>query len=159
VNDALVMEMHYNLANGTQTGQSTLKLQFAKGPVKEASMLQLIGSAFSVPPRAMNFTPANYPKSASLPATGKIWGVLPRMHQRGRKFRYGLQAGGSTQLLIDINSWQYTWQEMFMFAQPIQANRGDRVRISCTWDNELDKRWCGAKAPRKRCASASPTSP
>ena len=137
--DALVMEMHYNLANGAQLDQSKLQLQFATSPVKQARMLGFSDTQFSVPPHAMGFTPPNYPKTQTVQAAGKLWGVLPHMHRRGQKFRYEIRDGSTDTCVLAIDRWEYSWQEMFMLAEPISVPKGASVRLSCTWDNELDK--------------------
>ena len=40
---------------------------------------------------------------------------------------------------LAIDQWEYSWQEMFMFKEPISVPKGSTVKLSCTWNNELDQ--------------------
>lgn len=137
--DVLVMEMHYNLMNGVETDTTRLELQLARAPVTQARMVTLVDTQFSVPPNAMLYTPPSHPKTMNVPFSGKVWGVMPHMHRRGAKFRYELATGSTNTCLLAIDAWQYTWQETFMFAAPIDVPAGSQARVSCTWNNELDR--------------------
>jgi hypothetical protein len=51
-------------------------------------------------------------------------------------FRISLNPGTPAEkILLDIPRWDFHWQGEYWFAEPIALRQGDRVRISCVYDN------------------------
>ncbi len=72
------------------------------------------------------------------PRSGTIYSVLPHMHELGSSYRLTLNPDTPEELvLIDIPKWNFDWQLDYEPAEPIHINRGDVVRIRCTWDRSL----------------------
>lgn len=67
---------------------------------------------------------------------GTALGVLAHMHLRGTAFRITLNPGTPAEkILLDIPRWDFQWQGEYWFERPIALKQGDRVRISCVYDN------------------------
>ncbi len=67
-----------------------------------------------------------------------LYGVLGHMHELGRSFRLELNPDSEDSLLLlGIPRWDFHWQGQYQFAQPIIVERGDVLRMTCTWDNSL----------------------
>ncbi len=67
-----------------------------------------------------------------------LYGVLGHMHELGRSFRLELNPDSDESLLLlDIPRWDFHWQGQYLLAQPIMAERGDVLRMTCEWDNSL----------------------
>lgn len=139
--DVLVMQIHYNLANGAPTADTTkVELEFAPVPVMwHAQMFPMPNHDFEIPPRTVGFQ-----SKMSLPALGipaNLWGVAPHMHTKGVEIRVDVTHGdGSKSCLIDIPKWNFQWQQLYFFSAHagIPLKPDDALNISCTWDNNTD---------------------
>lgn len=69
-----------------------------------------------------------------------VFGAFGHMHELGRSFRFELNPDGDDPvILLDIPNWDFHWQDRYTFAEPFQINRGDILRMTCTWDNTLSE--------------------
>jgi len=128
--EVVVMQIHYNLAAGPGVPDSTrVQMQLAPGAVaKPAALLPFANLGFSIPAGATGYTSS---VQLGSPASGVLWGVLPHMHTKGR--RVTVKAGGSC--LVDIPSWDFHWQQAYLFSTPVPITVGTELSLSCTWDN------------------------
>jgi hypothetical protein len=70
----------------------------------------------------------------------RIYGVAGHMHLRGVDIRIELNPGtSSAQTLLHIPHWQFHWQDAYYLAQPVDANPGDTLRVTCRFDNSRAK--------------------
>jgi hypothetical protein len=141
--DRVVLEIHYNLSNLTapKPDQSRIRLEFAKAPVKVKLQLSLQADfGLNIPPQSKDKTAQN---TFNIPTGVRVWGMMPHMHKFGTKFRTDLVKGGKTSCFIDIPRWDYNWQQTFFFKTPISLASGDKLNLTCTYDNPTDKaiRW------------------
>jgi mono/diheme cytochrome c family protein len=61
----------------------------------------------------------------------RIYGVAGHMHTRGFDIR--IQLNGRT--LLHIPRWNFHWQDAYYLQQPVDANVGDTIRVTCKFDN------------------------
>ena len=67
-----------------------------------------------------------------------VLGVSGHMHELGRSFRLELNPESeSPQMLLDIPRWDFHWQDLYHFVEPLEFARGDVLRMTCVWDNTL----------------------
>ncbi len=128
------MQIHYNTSAASRSPDTTtVKLQYARAPVIPATLLPLADFLWSIPPNSMAFTPVGQPKDFpnSLGFDAKVWGVLPHMHQKGKR----ITVTGPNACLVDIPQWDFHWQQQYFFNQPQVVKQGQKVTLSCTWDN------------------------
>lgn len=65
-----------------------------------------------------------------------ISALIPTMRARGRSMRYEAHLPDSTtQLLLDVPSYDYRWRERYIFREPRSFPAGTRIQISATFDN------------------------
>jgi Copper type II ascorbate-dependent monooxygenase, C-terminal domain len=65
----------------------------------------------------------------------RIYGVAGHMHTRGVDIR--VELNGKT--LLHIPRWNFHWQDAYYLAKPVDANVGDDIHVSCTFDNSAIK--------------------
>ena len=66
----------------------------------------------------------------------RIYGVAGHMHLRGVDIRLELNPGTPrAQTLLHIPHWDFHWQDAYYLEHPVDANAGDTIRVSCTFDN------------------------
>ena len=145
----LVVQMHYNFLSGD--GEDNTELLFyevgAPSGIRSASVL-LINRGFSIPAGEPEYSvTAEAPILADAPTTrtalgalqgqpGLAWGVRGHMHTRGKRIGIDLlRADGSEECLLDIPRWDFNWQGGYRFMEPVELFAGDRLRITCSWDN------------------------
>jgi hypothetical protein len=167
--EIVIMQVHYNLANATGTegapDLTQVKFQFAQRPVAFlAEMFPLVESDFVIPPNSMGHSTSATFES---PLAGQVWGLLPHMHTRGKHIKVELlSAAGASQCLVDIPKWDFGWQQAYFFEaqRGLPVKPGDKLKLSCTWDNPTEKtvRW-GENTDDEMCLAfiilTSPTGP
>lgn len=66
---------------------------------------------------------------------GEVIGILGHQHELGSAFRMTLNPDTpNEQVLLDIPDWDFDWQFNYVPAESLTIERGDVVRIECTWD-------------------------
>ena len=65
----------------------------------------------------------------------RIYGVAGHMHLRGMDIRIDLN--GRT--LLHIPHWQFHWQDAYYLQQPVDASAGDRLTVTCRFDNSRSR--------------------
>lgn len=69
------------------------------------------------------------------PWSGTIYSVLPHMHEFGESYTLTINPDTPEErVLIDIPKWNFDWQLSYEPAEELRIERGDVVRITCTWD-------------------------
>jgi mono/diheme cytochrome c family protein len=68
----------------------------------------------------------------------RIYGVAGHMHTRGFDVRVELNPGSpQAKVLLHIPRWDFHWQDAYYLAQPVDAEPGDVIRVSCRFDNSV----------------------
>jgi hypothetical protein len=134
----VVMQVHYNLNNGPRVADRTgVDLQFAREPVPNPAALQLFASdGFAIPAGGQGYRYTFQQRVGQ----GRLWGVIPHMHTLGRRIVLQREEGS----LIDIPAWDFHWQQMYFYEQPVQfTSRAGRLQLTCVWDNPTPRtvRW------------------
>jgi len=63
-------------------------------------------------------------------------GVTGHMHLRGSSIRIELNPNSpQVRTLLHIPDWDFEWQGQYWFQEPIPIKWGDKVRITCVYDN------------------------
>jgi mono/diheme cytochrome c family protein len=66
----------------------------------------------------------------------RIFGVAGHMHLRGFDIRIELNPGTTrAQTLLHIPKWDFRWQDAYYFEQPVDAEPGDTIRVTCRFGN------------------------
>src|SRR5262249_22714976 len=65
-----------------------------------------------------------------------IHSVMPHMHLLGKTVKVTMTPPeGSTQTLVEIDDWDYNWQETYWFKEPIKVKAGTKLEIEAVFDN------------------------
>lgn len=65
----------------------------------------------------------------------RIYGVAGHMHLRGVDIR--VELNGRT--LLHIPRWSFNWQDAYYLSQPVDANVGDALKVTCRFDTATVK--------------------
>ena len=130
----LKFQMHYT-PNGTATKDRTrVGVIYASEPPRhEVRVAGIVNPRISIPPGA-----ADHREEASLklPYDATIMGFLPHLHVRGKACRYEvIRSDGARTTLLDIPRYDFNWQLLYRYAEPLALTAGDRLVFTAWYDN------------------------
>jgi|UPI000417B4CA hypothetical protein len=65
--------------------------------------------------------------------------IWPHMHQIGAEFKaYAMNLSRDTIPLVHIPNWDFRWQELYRYQQPVILKRGTVIHIDGTYDNTAE---------------------
>jgi len=130
----LRFQMHYT-PNGTATEDSTrIGLVYAKEePKHEVRVAGVANLRFQFPPGANNHPVVGSIKN--IPTDVEILAFLPHMHLRGKAARYELISDGQTRTMLDIPRYDFNWQLLYRYAQPVSVRAGSTLQFTAWYDN------------------------
>jgi hypothetical protein len=126
----IVMQVHYNLANGAYPDRTAVSLSFADSVDHEGMMLPFLDNKFSIPAGAADYSTT---KQYQVPVGGTLWGVFPHMHTLGTTISVKM----NDSCLINIPRWDFHWQQQYFVdaADGVPFNAGDTATLECHWNN------------------------
>lgn len=131
----VVLQIHYNMgAVGSRPSRTMVDLQLEANVPLEGAILPISASGLSLPPHMPR---AEATDTAPVPAAGRIWGVLPHMHQRGLEMRVDV-TGGAAACLLQTVHWDFHWQQAYFFESPVSVARGQTLEIMCAYNTMAD---------------------
>lgn len=128
----LVMQVHYNLAQGVFMDQTRVALQLETRVDREARMTAISAANLNLPPR---MTDVRAEGSRAMPMAGgpfKLWGVAPHMHTLGTDMQLSLRS--QNRCAMDLHHWNFHWQRMFFYQSPLSVNGGETLDVRCHFD-------------------------
>ena len=151
----LVVQVHYHPDGVERVDRSEIGLFFVPEPTAAivADRQRLVGSIWmanymlDIPAGA-----ADYAASARyrLPRAVTVVGVVPHMHLLGRSVRVRAELpDGSSRSLIDIPTWNYAWQDEYLFEEPFSLPAGTGLVVDAVFDNSAANPSNPASPPRR----------
>jgi peroxiredoxin/mono/diheme cytochrome c family protein len=133
----LVFEVHYTPNGMAQTDRSSVGLIFAsKPPALEAEANILANMLVRIPPHAPNHRGQ---LDFTFSDDALILSFLPHMHLRGTSAKYvATYPDGKQETLLYVPDYDFNWQTVYRFAEPVRIPRGTRLRWMASWDNSAD---------------------
>lgn len=146
-----VVQMHYNLAGGSDPDRTRLRLTYAQKAAEST-----IQPLYTVPFYKYDLTiPANsegvvQERTRSMlewthnlfftDNEGYITSVAGHMHRLGTSISLTLVNESGAHMLLDIPAWDFHWQGTYQLVSPVQIKPNDAVIIRCTYDNTVARR-------------------
>ena len=149
--DRVVVQVHYNLAGdpGAITDTSKVRLRLAP-EVKNVGVFVLddplldtlrddVPHALEPGQKSVKYTWSRELKDyfEDLPNV-ELYGLMPHMHQRGHQYRMSFGAGTALGCAMDVPEWDFHWQRMYFYAQPIPVTPSSRLEVTCDYDTSAD---------------------
>ena len=130
----VVFQIHYRATGKPETDQSEVGIYLMREPVKRImDTLMLRSFALDIPAGEPAFVVED---SLEIPADCILMNILPHMHMIAREVHASLvKPDGTTQPLIDINRWNFKWQDRYVYRDPILLRKGAVVRCRWVFDN------------------------
>ena len=152
--DQIVLQVHYNMLNGPgQTDQTHIDLKLDDAVTRVASVLpfadpswlnkKTMDIAANDPAASHSFsydvTPyMDYLTRGAVPSGHpfRVYSAGAHMHLHGHREVLSIErADGGEDCMLDVPAWNFHWQGSYDFSEPLIVNPGDKLSVSCTWDN------------------------
>ncbi len=149
----LVIQMHYNLANDDGTDTTEIQIATTEEVEREGYQALMDPFLFSAVVGNPESLPAGQPRaeySWAMPieqtlfldedddAAVDVYGLLPHMHERGVGLDVEFEVDGQTQCGAKVDRWDFNWQRMYFYDEPIPMTFGDTVNVTCAYDTMAD---------------------
>lgn len=144
----VVLQVHYHPHGAAPKPDKTeIGIYFAKKqPNKLVRILPIINQNFTIPPNDANYkVNATFP--IPLPVAAHAWFVAPHMHLLGRKMNVqAAMPNGSSSCLINIDDWDFNWQGMYQYKDPVALPINTSLSLSAYYDNSSNN-WRNPNTP------------
>ena len=129
--------MHYHPSGTAGSDGSKLGIWFGEGEIeKEITTAFAADPGLRIPAGAGDYREDGVYLFAN---DSEIVSLLPHMHNRGKSMRYVIERpDGSSEVLLDVPAYDYNWQNIYRFQEPVEAPAGSLVRVEAHWDNSKD---------------------
>ncbi len=130
----LRFELHYTPNGKAARDRSSVGITFCKKPPKyELLMNAFANESIRVPPREPHYRAE---AAFRFRADARVLAFVPHMHWRGQDYWYELiLPDGKRQTLLSVPRWDFNWQSVYQFAEPIKVPKGARLHSVAHWDN------------------------
>ncbi len=130
----LKFQIHYTPFGKATNDQTRIAFRFSKEkPQHAVHVVGIANPGIRIPAGA-----SNHEEWAALPVPreARILSFLPHMHVRGKAFRYEVMTpGGESQVVLDVPRFDFNWQLVYQWAEPLRIERGSRLRATAWFDN------------------------
>ncbi len=133
----LHFQMHYTPNGTATTDRTSIGIVYAKQPPQhEVQVTGIFNSKIRIPAGAENHSEI---ATLPIPADARVLGFLPHMHLRGKAARYELvRSGGDIETLLDVPNYDFNWQLLYRYRDPLLVERGDTIRFTSWYDNSVN---------------------
>ena len=151
--------MHYHKESGPGTGQwdsTQMGITFHEKPVihpVDVSAIQHGG--FEIPPYHSDWVVGG---ARTFEDDVVLLDVFPHMHLRGKSAKYtAFYPDGTSEILLDVPSYDYNWQTAYEFDTYKQLPAGTRLEWQITYDNSLEASEARGVDPSRAIRFGGPT--
>lgn len=149
----LIMQVHYYPVARTAPDQTRIGLYLHESKPKNTMfMVPVLNQSFEIPPGADSYqVNETFPPSSlstlfdvlHLLEPTKIATVYPHMHLLGQQIKVDItdRRGEVIAPLIYIDKWDFKWQGSYDYVEPLQIKSGNRVKLTCTYNNSESNVW------------------
>jgi len=133
----LVFEVHYTPTGTPQTDRSSVGIIFAKKPPERPVETNVLANMFvRIPPGAAN---QEGRMTYTFRDNSLILGFMPHMHLRGVSAKYvATYPDGRTETLLSVPDYDFNWQSVYRFKEPVRVPKGTKLTWIGHWDNSAD---------------------
>jgi peroxiredoxin len=130
----LLFELHYTPNGKAVKDRSAVGITFAKQPPRfELLLNSFANEMILLPPHDPHYKAE---ASFRVRADARILSFVPHMHWRGQDYRYeAVYPDGRREVLLSVPRWDFNWQSVYQFQEPIKLPKGARIHSVAHWDN------------------------
>jgi hypothetical protein len=127
--------IHYaRTSSASQTDRTSVGLYLASGPPNQVlRRMDLRNFFFRIPPGAASH---EVKRCYTFDQDRLLLSITPHMHYRGHDARYELlRPGGRREVLLAVPAYDFNWQLVYRFKEPLQVEKGSRLMVTTHYDN------------------------
>ncbi|MEW4490072.1 redoxin domain-containing protein [Thalassoglobus sp. JC818] len=130
-----VFQMHYTPTGAQEEDLSQLALLLANDEDVTHEVATLIGinRDFEIPPNVSSFAVDG--DVTYLPDSGKLIGIAPHMHVRGKAFSVDVVRDGERDTVLDVPHYDFNWQHFYQFVEPLPLAELKGIEFRSVFDN------------------------
>ena len=133
---AVVLQVHYHRDGRVEKDRTQIGLYFAKKAdgMKPYKGGAIAGQFLAIPADNDHFVVKG---SAGVVQDCELHTIMPHMHLLGRQIKVTLKPanGSPIQVLLNIDDWDYNWQETYFLKAPLKLKAGDTLEVEAVYDN------------------------
>jgi hypothetical protein len=129
----VILQVHYNLAQGVFPDRTRVRLALTDTVQRPGVFAAMADQDMSLPPGQPEVI-ASQRVAFNLPAAITVHGVLPHMHELGRTLRLELESSGDSTCLVDVDRWNFHWQNTWWYEEPLAFGGVQGLSIRCGYD-------------------------
>ena len=144
----LVVMMHMRASGKPEDIQASIGLYFSDSvPLHVPATLRLSRQDIDIPSGAPNYRTAD---SYTLPVDVNVHSVYPHAHYLAKEVRASAKLpDGSVRPLLLIRDWDFNWQDVYRYAEPIFLPAGSTLTMEFTYDNSAQNPRNPHQPPRR----------
>jgi tetratricopeptide (TPR) repeat protein len=133
----LVVQLHLQPSGAPELVQASVGFFFSdEEPVRTATTLRMGSRTIDIPAGEREYVIAD---SYELPVSVELLAVQPHAHYLGRRMEAtATLPDGTMRWLISIPDWDFRFQDVYRYAEPILLPEGTRISMRYTYDNSAD---------------------
>jgi tetratricopeptide (TPR) repeat protein len=130
----IVMMLHLRPSGRTEPVRASLALYFTDVPPQRTPvMLRLTRQDLDIPAAASRYTVED---RYVLPVDVELHTVQPHAHYLAREMTaVATRPDGTSVRLLRIRDWDFNWQDVYRYAEPVRLPAGTTVAMSISYDN------------------------
>ncbi len=131
----IVAQVHYHPRSTAEKDRTQIGIYYSRKPVKkEIGVVPIINTTFNIPAGS-----SAHSVSASVPIPpgfdAHAIGIAPHMHLLGKKMKVEARSATKTDCLINIEDWNFNWQNIYHYKEPIPLKSPVLLSLNATYDN------------------------
>ena len=135
-NRDVILQIHYNLEHGTHPDRTRLNLATVADGVTPGFFAPVANLDMMLPPRR-DYVETTASESLVPNQSFVVHGAMPHMHTLGRTLRVEAEASGETHCLVDVDRWDFHWQNAWWYDEPLDLEAVSSLSIRCGYDTSL----------------------
>ncbi len=137
-----IFQSHFHPSGKEESEISSVAFYFTEEPATRARIgISLppnfgTGAGINIAPGDSEFTIA---ESFTLPAPVELYGVTPHAHYIGKEFKSWAELPDGEEVpLIWIKDWDFAWQDMYVYEEPVVLPAGATIHARIRYDNSAE---------------------
>jgi hypothetical protein len=144
----IVVQLHYHPTGKPESDRTRIGLYFCDKPVdKQLHMAVALNFDLRIPPNASHH---EVRASLTIPADITLLRIAPHMHLLGHDIAVtATLPDGTSRALVAVPEWDFRWQGIFSFKEPVKLPKGSTVDVLAHFDNTADNPSNPSRPPRE----------
>jgi len=133
----LVLQVHYHPTGKPESDRTKVALYFTDQPPRRRMMDIPLGSnRIDIPPGDRTYKVTDH---FTIPVDVDALTINPHAHYVCRAmYGYAVLPDGTRRTLIRIPEWDFDWQQLYTYAEPVRLPAGTRMEMEFTYDNSAE---------------------